>query len=205
MTLDELVAAVQSQFDASAAQVQQWANDRQRRMVAKSLWRGVQKDVGSTVAGQAAYTVEQDMVDLQALMVDGVPYGEAAVEEMWALAAGTGRLVGDGVFAPSFTSAGVPQVQLYPVPSEAGLSITGLMAYEPVTMVSGDSPIIPVDLHPHLLDGVIADGYEQLDGRWDLATPHEQRFEQGIVELRSRRLSRIGGGPVRAQVAGYDF
>jgi hypothetical protein len=57
-----------------------------------------------------------------------------------------------------------------------------------------DTPIIPAHLHLYLLDGGIADGYEN-DGRWDLAGNHEARYEAGIVKLRRYKNARLDAGP----------
>lgn len=207
MTLDEIVAAVQEQHDATASQAERWTNERHRRMVAESMWRAIEKPIAATVAGQARYPIEDDLVDLRALKVGDGQYGLASQEQLWALKDPSmpARLTGNGVFAPAFDGTGGAYVELYPVPDVAGTAITGLMAYEPAALAGSDSPIIPVDLHSALLDGVNAEAYVQLDGRWELATPHEQRYEAGIEKLRRRKNSRIGSGPVQAQVQGYHF
>lgn len=208
LTLDRIVARIAHQFDASSQQVAQWANERQARMVAESLWRAVERRLAVTVAGQAVYPVEPEMVDLRGLRVGPVVYGSASREQLWALddpAAGA-VLNGPGVYAPWHGRDGEWGVELRPVPSQSGLEVVGLMAYEPPELVRGsDRVVIPTHLHSRLLDGVIASAYEELDGRWDLAEPHEQRYEEGIVRLGRLRVSRVGGGPVQARVAGYHF
>lgn len=203
MTLGQLVASVLAEFDADQGQVEGWANERHRRMVGESLWRGVEKPVGTTVAAQAAYPVEDDMLDLRMLSVDGVTYGHVSPEQMWAVTSGTAVLVGDGVFSQSYDAFGVAQVKLYPVPTSDGLSIQGLMAFEPPDLGSNDSPIFPSHLHSYWRDGVFADAYEIVGVRQDLAQSHEARFEAGIEKLARLRVSRLGGGPVQARLVGW--
>lgn len=201
MTLAQLVAAVREQHDASQAQVERWANERYRRMVAESRWRLVERPVGVTVAGQAAYPVEAEMLQLERLFVDGLEFGRVGVEDMIAVRAGRGRLEGGpGVFCASADVDGVPAVQVFPTPAVAGLSVSALMVFEPVDLGQDDSPVFPSHLHSHWEDGVIADAYVKLDGRWDLAQAHEQRFQQGIAALMALKVSRIGRGAVQAQL-----
>lgn len=208
LTLGGIVARISGQFDASRSLIVQWTNERQARMVAESLWRAVEREVAVSVAGQAVYLLSDEMVRLRGLKVGGVVYGPASRDQMWALADPTNqaRLSGPGVYAESVGSDGELGVELYPAPSEAGLSIVGQMAWRPPALAAdGDEPVLPEEFQPYLLDGVVAQAYEELDGRWDLAKPHEDRFAEGIVRLTRLRNARVGGGAVQAQVAGYHF
>jgi hypothetical protein len=202
VTQGQLVAAVLAEFDADQAQVEGWANERHRRMVGESLWRGVEKPVGVTVAEQDAYPVDVDMLNLRLLSVNGVTYGQVSPEQMWSVVSGDGWLCGDGVFSQSYDAAGVAQVKLWPVPSTDGLVIQGLMAFEPPDLGTNDSPIFPSHLHSYWRDGVYADAYEIVGVRQDLAQIHEGRFERGIEMLARLKVSRLGGGPVQARIAG---
>ena len=208
LTLDAIVRRIQGQFDAHRDDIAAWANERLSRMVSESLWRAVEREVGVTRAGQAVYPLEPEMVDLRGLRVGAAQYGSASREQMWALQDPTcpATLVGAGVYAPTFDADGNAAIELWPVPSREGVRMTALMAYEPPLLVGGeDVPALPAHFHSYLLDWVIATAYEELDGRWDLADPHERRFEVGIQRLERERVSRYQGGPVQAQVAGYHF
>lgn len=198
MTLAELVAAIQEEHDATSAQVERWANQRYRRMVSESKWRMVERSLGSTVAGTDVYAVDADMLELERLSVGGVEYGRTGTEQMWAVKAGRARLVGGGVFCAGFATGGTPQVRLYPAPSVTGLELLGLMVFVPDALTSSDEPVFPESFHSFWEDGVIADAYERLDGRHELAGPHEQRFVEGIAALARTKVSRIGGGAVQA-------
>lgn len=208
LTLDQIVARVQGQFDASDAQVAAWVNERQARMVSESLWRAVTRTIATTVAGQSTYALDDEMVDLRALRVGSVRYGAVGRDQIWALEdpEQPASLQGPGVYAPAFDEDGAASIELYPPPSSDGDVIEALMAFEPPELVAGtDVPVIPAHLHSYLLDGVIASAYEQLDGRWDLAERHEASYSAGVQLLEREKNSRYQGGPVQAQVAGYHF
>lgn len=199
MTFDQLVDRVVSMFDIDQATVVLWANERHKRMVGEALYRLAELSLGNTVAGQSDYALPDADLDVALLQVgaDTEPYFRTNAAELARVRAGI-AFVNDapGAFALYADSAGVQKIRLYPTPTVSGTAIVGFGSIAPADMTygGGASPIIPTHLHPFLLDGVIADGYEQVDERWDLAGPHEQRYEAGIDKLRRFKNTRVGGG-----------
>lgn len=208
MTFDDIVAAVLTQFQAPRATVEGWVDSRHKRMVADSKWRKEEREVAETVDGVARYDLSADIVDVRKLRAGDVPYDVVRQDDLWSVRnpLEPARLVGPGgVCAQAFSDSGQAQVELYPVPTSSGDTITVLAAVQAATMQSGSSPIIPEDFHDALLSGAIADGYKKLDERWDLAVPHEQEFSNAIVALTKRAVSRVGSGPTRARQYRRDF
>ncbi len=98
------------------------------------------------------------------------------------------------MFGPAWTSAGVAQIELYPVPEESGLTIIALAASLPPDLTDTDTttPIIPVDFHRALVEGAVADGLRLIDERIQEAQAFEDRFDAAIEQLRRRKNSRVG-------------
>lgn len=208
MTLAQLRSAVKSQggIDATDAEVDAAVNDRLGVMVAEAKWRMAEVVVGTTVAGQANYSLDDSIVDLKRVRIGQAEYAPAGQTEVWGLKSGRLWLSAGfgeaGVFAPDWTSSGAAQVELYPAPAEDGETIYGLAALKPDTLAAdGDVPGIPSDLHDPLADGTVAVFLRRLDERPDLAQVFEDRFQAGIVKLSRRRKSRVGSGPLQIRVA----
>lgn len=208
MTLNELVAAVKEGSDASTGRIEQWINDRYRRMVVEARWRKVERTIGSTAAGVDTYAVEASMVELLAVRVDQTEYVATSLELLWAIADPTqsaGLQGAGGVFAPTFGEDSTPAIKLYPVPTEDGLTITGRMVYIPEPLRGDDEPMIPLDLHDALLAGAIAESLTKIDARADLAQTHEADYAAGIETLRRRATAQLAPGPAQARIRGIHF
>lgn len=207
LTFDNIVDRLQAQFDTTQATVVAVVNERHERMVADSLWRAVEKSLGNTVSGTSRYALPDDVVDLRGLKVGTLVYDVVGQQDLWSLqdSARDAALEGPGgVFAQAFSDTGVAYVELYPVPETSGEAITGLQALEPAAMAYGTAvaPIVPSDLRPYLMHGARADLFLEIDERPDLADAHEARYQEGVLKLKRRRLSRIGSGPRRMSVLG---
>jgi hypothetical protein len=192
-----------SQFDVTQAEAESFLNERQGRMVSEAEYLLEVKSIGTTVSGTSAYTLDADLVDLRAIQVGSGRYDLTSLRNIWELQAGRQGLSGSGsVFAPTYDSSGNRQIVLFPTPTTTGDVITGIEALHPSdwTYASNPALVIPKWLRPHLLDGVIADCYEQKDERWDMAQAHEQRFEDGIDKLRRLKNTRVGSGPAKIQL-----
>lgn len=207
MDLSALVAAVKEVSDAPRDRIEQWINDRYRRMVAESRWRMVETTIASTIAGTSVYAVAPELVDLQSLKVGDVVYTAASRGELWVLRDPNDNkyLSGPGIYVPSFDGAGGAAIELYPTPGEDGIAIVALSAYVPETLTGSDVPIIPLDMHDALLSGAIAESLRVLDARADLAAPYEDRFLSAIELMRRRSNSRIGSEPVTPRIKGVHF
>jgi hypothetical protein len=209
--IDKLVAA----FDVDRTTALQYLNDVHRRAVVESFWRPSTVSLGNTVVDQGEYTLPTDVVNLKAVRIvdsegNTTIYDPASLEEIWSYDGGTGSLDG-AVFAENVSTAGVVQVSLRPAPDTAGLAITGLQALMPAALTDSSgaagTPIIPDDFHLSLLyEGMVAAAYRNPDeAREDMAVTHEERMLGEIERLKARKTQRIGGGPSRMRVWGYDF
>ncbi len=199
MTWQQIILAVKNEggFDVSDAQVQQWLLSRARTLNAEAKWMVAPATIGTTVVGQGTYAVSDDLVDLEALFVDGQPYELTSQTQMDQLKAG--RLsTRDRAFAPSWTNEGVPSVILWPVPDTAGLPITcrQVVTY-PEPNWATESPRFPRDFDEALINGAVARGLALLDERIADADRFEVLFQAAIPKLRLRRNSRIGKGSIR--------
>lgn len=198
MTFDELVDRVVAQFDCTQPQAVAWGNERHRRMVGEANWRLAERDFGNTLVGITDYDLPEDVDNVSILMLgaDTDPLAHVSVQDMATLRAG-GRLNGaDAAYTIYADANGVKKFRIWPAPDTAGIDILGFTAIDPAAMAygTGASPIIPVQFHPYLKDGMFADALEEVENRWDLAQPFELRYEQGIERLRRHKSARAGGG-----------
>ena len=202
MTFDQLVDRVVAMFDTAPTEVTFWANQRHKRMVGEALYRLAELSLGNTVAGQSDYDLPEADIDIALLQVgaDTEPYVRGGVPEMVGLRAGTHSVNNaPGAFSIYADAAGDLKIRLNPTPTASGTAIIGWGVIESadLTYGSGAALLPPAHLHSYLLDGVIADAHAQIENRWDLAAPFEQRYELGIDKLRRFKNSRVGGGPTR--------
>jgi hypothetical protein len=210
VTFDEIVTGVLQQggFSVTTAEAGGWVNEVHKRAVAESQYVKREYSIGNTVVDQAAYDLPAVVIDLAKLYLAAENTGRwerVSIDDMWELRAGRASLSGSGgVFAPKFKTDDTPQVELYPPPETAGIAIMVLAAVAPVTMTTGMSPVIPEDMHGDLLDGAIALGLLRRDERSDAAAAFEAKVERMIAKLTRRKNSRIGSGPSRIRVVGYD-
>jgi hypothetical protein len=213
-TADVIVADVKAQggFDVDDATIYGLLNEVHKEVVGAAKWLEAIESLGATVAGVATYDLADSIVDVASINIDpgdGTGPGDwrrVGVREIWDLQGGRSFLRGaGGVFSPYFKADGTKQLALYPVPTLAGLAITGLVALIPSDLVAGQSPVIPEDMHARLKDGVISLGLMRLENRNDLAASFEQRKDAMAGELARRKNSRVGSEPTRMLVEGYDF
>ena len=213
MTFDELVTGVLEEggFDVPSARAGGWLNEMHRQAVADSEWLQQQISLGTTVVGQSDYDIPDDVAELQGVYIaddQGNPghWDRVSTTDMWEIKAGRRRLTGSGgVLCAKFGTAGQKRVELYPAPLTAGSDIVGLAAMVPATMASGDSPIIPTDMHGDLMDGAIALGLLRMDERGDAAQVFDAKFQRMVAKLRKRRVKRVGSRSSRIQLRGHDF
>ena len=187
--------------------IDQWVNEKHKQLVVKAKWdtRGAQ--LGNTVIGQADYTLDPNIVDLEKLKVGTKRYRGTGIDEMWDLQNTDATLVPGvaGVFALTYGSDGTPQFSLYPTP-DAVAAIGALAIYTPGDLTAdGDYPIVPEDLHEAIADGAIALGYRLRSENAQEAAEFETRFQTAIGELRARKNTRGAGGPVQIGIRGYHW
>ena len=202
MTFDAVVDRILAMFDTDQPTAVSFVNERHKRMIGEAEFRLAEHSLGNTVAGQSDYALADTVEHLRYLLIgaDTEPYIRASEMQMLEIRSGRSSVEdAPGAFSMYFDSAGVEKVRINPTPSTSGTAIFGLAAIDPGDLTYGSSAVllIPAHLHTYLLDGAIADGYEQVDNRWDLAAPHEQRYEVGIQKSRRFKNARLGSGPTR--------
>jgi hypothetical protein len=218
MLFEDIVSAVTVQggfdttsSDTSSTIVGSLVNEVYKEVVSESQWMMAVESLATTVAGQATYALPENIADVSALeLVDGNgnpgDWQPRSLTDIWGLQRGTMRLAGSGgVFAQTAAADGTKQIQLYPVPTTAGVAITALVALIPPDLVNGTSPAIPVDTHGRLLDATIALALMRIENRPDLAQSFEARKQELKQLLQRRKNSRMGSQSTRIQVYGYDF
>jgi hypothetical protein len=215
---EDIVSAVSVQggFDSAAVDVSSTVvgslvNEAYKEVVAETRWMMAVETLATTVAGTAAYDLPENVADVQAITIpnstgDPGEWQPKTLTDLWGLKRGTLRLRGSGgVFAATAKADGTKQFELYPVPTQSGLVVTGLVALIPTDMVNGVSPAIPVDMHGKLVDAAIGLVMQRVENRPDLAAPFEQRKETLKALLMARKNSRMGSEPTRMMLEGYDF
>lgn len=208
MDFGELVAAVMDQggFDETATgsteeEVQGWVNSAYRKMVVRSKWRKAQVELATTVADQAEYALPETVEDIEeGILVGSEPWDRVGQHTLWHLKYGTDRASG-GVWAPDYDDDGTKQIELYPAPEEAGVSISALgVLAPPVLEDDGDAPIVPSDFHDAIVDGAIATGLRRIDERIGEADSFDTRFNSEIEGLRRRGIAQLSSGPAVIRV-----
>lgn len=196
----ELVSQVRDewQVDATDAQILAALNTRHRRMVARSRCFRKEVALGPTVAGQDAYALPAELVELYLLTVNGTPWGPARFEDFAALKAGDCGLQlrgPGGVFVQDATAGGGEQARLYPAPDTAGQPITAwaaVRAPELALTPAVVSPVIPAEFFEQLVAGAASILIRRFDTRFDLADSLDGQFDAACEELRRQVERRYG-------------
>lgn len=216
MIVADLVAAVKEdgQFDADEPQVLRWLSVRHRQMCARSRCYRKTLDLGVITAGQAAYAVPPEVVEVLQVTVGGLVYGNARHSDYAQGARGFIWLGGEGGIAGrEDTAEGVQQLEIFPAPAAGSeptpgtAHISAYAAVQPPNLVVGtDATVkIPDDYQDALVSGAIATGLLRVESRQDLAAPHEQIFSTGCSELLRATNRRFrGAGPARVRILGVN-
>lgn len=206
----QLVADVleEGQFDADEAKVLRWLSRRQRTMCARSkcFRRAIQ--LGPTVAGQPAYAVPAEVVEIREVRVAGVVYGQGRHVD---IAQGAGHylwLSGTGGIAMREDSgAGVTELSVFPVPTDSGIELAITAVCLPPDLLTTDDTTLVVapNFHEALVNGAIATGMLKVEARPDLAGPFETLFNEACEELAGQTGRRFrGAGPAQIRVIGVN-
>jgi hypothetical protein len=194
-----------STHDSTRARGLEYLNQRYRRMVVETRWFTKEATISTTVADQAEYAMPTDIEDLESVYLGEERYYPVSMDDIRLLDDDESGVTSSyGVFAQDYSSAGVLQIRLWPVPDTAGTLITGISSGNPTALTdttnAAGTPSIPTDLHQFLYAGLNADGYLYVSERPDLASVFEGEYQQGITLLRKRRNSRFGSGASVMQV-----
>lgn len=216
MDFDDLVDRVVSLYDVSTTRASAAANERLQRMVSAAKSIRTLRSLGTTVADTATYALDTDIVQVYRVRIafdagDVIYHGTESVDTFWDLAVGDATAPDCGnyfVVEPDTDSTQTTDnLRLFPVPSEAGATITGLVAIIPAVITYGSTTALPIplDCHEHLLAGVKAELSDE-ESRQDEAQKFEVVFEAGVRRLEARQVARGSGSDRhRMRVAGYDI
>lgn len=195
--------------DTARSVILGWVQTRYDLALSRTKYRKMSVELGPTVVAQATYALPAHVVDLMRLRVDGSKgWLRVTGDDMWNLKSdgSTILVAAAGAFAPAFEADADQMVELYPVPSAAGLAIEALCATVDTTQLTdgtGSTPAVPADLHRALfVKGGIAEGLGTIEKRPDLAASFEAEFGEAVKELGRRAKSRVGTGVWQARVNG---
>jgi hypothetical protein len=203
--VDSLVAELQAVVDVDATAAVRLLNRRHRQMVARGRCYRTTVAFGSSVADQAAYAfpVSPQVVELQAVTVDGVPYGKARRDDGYAYSQGVLSWSGpQGLWFAEEDSTLI----LTPAPGSSGLAIVGQALALPPDLVAGGAAStlkIDLDLVDALVEGAAATELFRI-GEGDPVS-FETKFDSACDEQRRRaRRRNRGSGTTQIRISGVN-
>jgi hypothetical protein len=203
--VDSLVAELQAVVDVDATAAVRLLNRRHRQMVARGRCYRTTVAFGSSVADQAAYAFpgSPQVVELQAVTVDGVPYGKARRDDGYAYSQGVLSWSGpQGLWFAEEDSTLI----LTPAPGSSGLAIVGQALALPPDLVAGGAAStlkIDLDLVDALVDGAAATELFRI-GEGDPVS-FETKFDSACDEQRRRaRRRNRGSGTTQIRISGVN-
>lgn len=190
MLVSEIHTRITRQFgDESGAQFDlndtlRWINDAQKDIARASGLLQVTAS-SSTVIGTAAYALPASILSLRSVRFNGIVLGPLTINQAEELVnnydAGTAT-IGTGVPINFWVWGG--QINLYPIPNSVG-TLKMYYVREPVEVTLGaDTPELPVQFHPRIVEYCLAQAYELDNDRQGHATKMGQ-FTQGVAALTS--------------------
>jgi hypothetical protein len=197
----------QGGFDTSASNtsrpvVMSWLSTKHQQMVRRSRCYQDDATLGTTVADQSKYTLDQMILEVYTLEVGGTPYSRIGQRRYRKLTSGWLGLRVAGVFTPDYSSPGSLGVGILPAPDHDGDAITGWVALSAPTLTSeGGTFLVPADEWVEaIVDGAIGIGQDRVNQNPYVAESYEQTFTDATEELRRMVNSRISGGASTVQV-----
>jgi hypothetical protein len=202
-----LIRAVRSEgnFDVDEPTALGWLSATHRTMVRRARCLRKRVSLGSTIEGQGAYPLPDEVLEVLETLVNGVPLGSgqhsdiAASAQSWLLISGTGQLA-----APDNSATGQPQVTLVPPPSTSGEPIEVYAVCRGGALEAEDDTTlnVPAGYDVDLIAGAIAIGLERDAMSPGLARPYREQFDAACTELRREVAKRYR--PREARVSGYN-
>jgi hypothetical protein len=203
--VDSLVAELQAVVDVDATAAVRLLNRRHRQMVARGRCYRTTVAFGSSVADQNGYAfpASPQVVELQAVTVDGVPYGKARRDDGYAYSQGVLSWSGpQGLWFAEEDSTLI----LTPAPGSSGLAIVGQALALPPDLVAGGAAStlkIDLDLVDALVDGAAATELFRI-GEGDPVS-FETKFDSACDEQRRRARKRTrGSGTTQIRISGVN-
>lgn len=207
LTLEQIVDRITGSFDVTQADALQFVNNRRSRMMSEAQFLTKITTIGSTVAGTATYDLPAGNINLRYIQIGTTRYDTVSPDDLWDIEAGRAADSTDGsttgLVALYYSSGDSPQIKLRPAPSTTGTAINAIQTHSPsaLTYATATATGLPDFIDPYLLDGGLADVYEQKVKRQDLAQLHESRYQDGISKLGKYAKSRLRpSGPYRIVV-----
>lgn len=206
----QLTGAESAGFDIGDTQAGTLVNRGLRRLASLSRWIREVRQIALTVQGQSEYPITDDILDIYALRVDSGPeYLAASLREIWNLQNGTQWLSQGavGAFSDDYGSdpASSHKLAIFPVPSQAGLSISGYCSVIPDDYEDGDDLPFPPDMDETIIDAARAYAYEDVDENPDMASYFRQKVEDGAERLRRRANDRVGSNVTQIKIKGKHY
>lgn len=207
-TVAELLDQVTTEFglDVTPAQALRAFNQAHRKMVARSKCFKAPLVLAQTVAAQAAYDMDPDILELHELTVGGKAWtrrGHRVVRAVYDGLLGFRSPNGDGIYAETFSAAGTRQVWLYPTQA-AGLDIVALSSLRAPKLATTDRPLVPAEYHEALVYGTIGPLVRRTESRQGEADAFRLLFDEAIAELEAANKRVVRAGPSQARVVGYQ-
>ena len=207
MTGQDLVDQLkQLGFDNTDDEILEWANERQKEMVAVARSRRQLVSIGPTVVDQPDYDVPATIVHLFEVAVSGAPYGGTIHTDL-ALADQSDLVwLGNGLWAVGENEDdGTKKIRLIPAPSEAGQTIVLYAAVRAPELTLAGQVYIDDEFVRYLRYGAMATGWDLNAEDGNTSERYEARFEAGVERYRRWVARRFrGSGPAQIRVKGLN-
>lgn len=209
-TVQGVVDAIvqEANFDVTNATALTWLNRRHRTMVVRARALKETISAGSTVIGQADYTLPAGVVEVYEFDVGGIPFTRGRRTDIASNAQGLLWLYapnGAGLIAANADSTGAAKFTITPVPTSV-LAISLFAAMQPADLDTAVDAtlLVPSRFVEGLIAGGMATGYYR-EGQVQLAQVQEQRFDAACEEWRlDVRKQMRGSGPVQIRIVGVN-
>lgn len=188
MLVSEIATRVKRQFgDEAGAQITdadiiRWCNDAQQEIAVNNDLLQVSATTATT-AGTQKYTIPTNLLILRSAKWQGVKLQGLSMEEADALTLSTSSTNPPGV--PTTFWQFARQIYLWPIPATSGTTdLTLYYTRVPNTItVVGDTPELPLQYHPRLVEYCVAQAAE-LDDNLQHYAMKMQQFKAGVDNLK---------------------
>ncbi len=167
-------------------------NEGHRKLATESEWYKAERELGPTVADQAAYALPTDVYRVLELEVGGYEYKPGDRKQIArlnrheiVLTPGTA-----GLWWRSYSSSNVQQISLYPTPGTAGTSIIAYVIERPALMTDdADVPVVPEEFRQAIVDYAAGIGFGGDEDNADMRVFYQDQFDRRVIELRKMAWS----------------
>lgn len=199
-TAQQIVTAVVNRygFDITEDEALDLLNERHRTMCVRAELLIPRRTVGTTVAGEADYTLTSLVADVKEVILDGTPidFAPEFITDAYDLL-GTGGYT-YWSFHPK--ASGGANLHLTPAPSEDGLLLEARVVERPEDLALTQEPLVPQEYHRALREGVAASLMAEDAEQAAVADRLEARFDNACEELRRQLRRGRRAGPARIRL-----